>query len=263
MPGLQIPGIQLLSRSVRSSRYCSRPSPTSKPWSSRRFFRNWCERSVKRFFGRAKIGTFDAEVRQSMWFSNTGNFLPAPRLGGPQSRAVGWRTEDVESRIDGLATNGHRSVVQSTSHPSPYATTVSIPNFVARVSPELPKLLVGAATSLRRLPPSASTIGVGLIGLGASHPRTGVCKLSVAVSIGKVCTLPASTRRCSGRLGCRRIGPWLLALSYCCTILVVGESRIIEEILAWALSEPGWAGFEDGPGWVMRAGLPLSLGRWR
>ena len=70
---------------------------------------------MKRFFGRAKIGTFDAEVRQSMWFSNTGNFLSAPRLGGPQSRAVGWRTEDVESRIDGLATNGHGSVVQSGS----------------------------------------------------------------------------------------------------------------------------------------------------
>ena len=96
----------------------------------------------------------------------------------------------------------------STSHPSPYATTVSIPNFVARVSPELPKLVVGAATGLRRLPPLAFAIGVGLIGLGASHPRTGVCKLSVAVSMRKVCTLPVSTRRCSGR---RSRGQWSLA----------------------------------------------------
>ena len=145
----------------------------------------------------------------------------------------------------------------STSHPSPYATTVSIPNFVIRVSPELPKLLVGAATGLRRLPPLVCAIGVGLIGLGASHPRTGVCKLSVAVSIKKVCTLPVSTRRCSGRLGCRPNGSRLLALSYFCTTTWVVESRNIAEMLAWALSEPGWAGFEDGLGWVVVGGHPL------
>ena len=97
----------------------------------------------------------------------------------------------------------------------------------------------------------AFTSGVGLIGLGASHPRTGVCELSVAASIRKMCTLPVSTRRCSGRLGGRPDGSWLLALGYCCTISIVGLSSGLADLLAWTLSEPGWAGLEDGLGWVV------------
>ena len=123
--------------------------------------------------------------------------------------------------------------------------------FVIRVSPELPKLVIGAATGLRRLLPLAFALGVGLIGLGASHPRTVVCNWSVAVSIWKMCTLPVSTRRCSGRLGGRPDGSSLLALGYCCTISIVGLSSGLADLLAWALSEPGWVGLEDGLGWVV------------
>ena len=48
-----------------------------------------------------RIGVSKSSIRR--WIEN-GEF-PAPmKLGGPRSRAVGWRAEDIDRWIEGLAT---------------------------------------------------------------------------------------------------------------------------------------------------------------